>query len=100
MLRNRRFRGIFEERKRVEEMNHRKMLKNHQELWNWYLESLREFGLIGAITVVMIGTFGQAFNFDGYSGIIISGAVAIIVYITGIIGAVLVRNRPNLVDGR
>ena len=54
------------------------------------------FGLVGGIAAVMVGSFGQAFNFDGYSVIVISGVVAIIVSITGIIGAILVRNNRKL----
>lgn len=54
------------------------------------------FGLLGGIAAVMIGSMGQAFNFAGYSDIMILGIVAIIVSITGIIGAVIVKNNRKL----
>jgi hypothetical protein len=54
------------------------------------------FGLMGGIGAVLIGSFGSAFNATGYSDIMVSGIVAIVVSIMGIIGAVLVRNKPKL----
>lgn len=54
------------------------------------------FGLLGGIAALMIGSFGEAFNFAGYSDIMILGTVAIIVSITGVIGAVLVKNNRKL----
>ncbi|MEN4017576.1 MAG: DUF4064 domain-containing protein [Methanobacterium sp.] len=53
------------------------------------------FGLLGGIGAVMIGSFGEAFNVAGYSDIMISGTIAIIVSITGVIGAVMVKNKPQ-----
>lgn len=54
------------------------------------------FGIVGGIAAVMIGSFGAAFEAAGYSDIVILGTVAIIVSITGIVGAVLVKNKPKL----
>lgn len=54
------------------------------------------FGLLGGIAALMIGSFGEAFNFAGYSDIMLLGTLAIVVSITGIIGAVLVKNKPKL----
>lgn len=54
------------------------------------------FGLLGGIAAIFIGSFGEAFNFAGYSDIMFLGTLAIIVSITGIIGAVLVKNKPKL----
>ena len=54
------------------------------------------FGLLGGIAAVMIGSFGEAFNFAGYSDVMIQGTIAIIVSIIGVIGAVMVRNKPQM----
>lgn len=54
------------------------------------------FGLIGGIAAIVIGSFGEAFNFAGYSDIMILGTVAIVVSITGVVGAVLVKKNPKL----
>jgi len=54
------------------------------------------FGLVGGIGALIIGSFGEAFNFAGYSDIMIMGTVAIIVSIAGIIGAILVKKNPKL----
>jgi len=47
---------------------------------------------------VMIGSFGEAFNAAGSSDIMIYGTIAIIVSITGVIGAVMVMNNPQSSD--
>ena len=54
------------------------------------------FGLVGGIAALFIGSFGEAFNFAGYSDIMILGTLAIVVSITGIIGAILVKKKPKL----
>ena len=54
------------------------------------------FGLLGGIAAVIIGTFFDAFGATGSSDIIITGSIAIIVSIIGIIGAILARNKPKL----